>query len=172
MSIKISYKKGISEKVIRNYVLFSNEEFKINGLNKLSLSKNSNLINKTIKSNNLDSRNENYYVNSSSRNNYIFNSKISGIEDADLIVLIGTNPRYEATILNSRIRKAYINKNIKVYSLGSVGDITYPYIAIENSTKTIQDIINSKHKLSKIISVSKKPMFIIGQSILKLDPMI
>jgi len=51
MSIKISYKKGISEKVIRNYVLFSNEEFKINGLNKLSLSKNSNQINKTIKSN-------------------------------------------------------------------------------------------------------------------------
>ena len=51
MSVKISYKKGISEKVIRNYVLFSNEEFKINGLNKLSLSKNSNLINKTIKSN-------------------------------------------------------------------------------------------------------------------------
>ena len=51
MSIKISYKKGISEKVIKNYVLFSNEEFKINGLNKLSLAKNSNQINRTVKSN-------------------------------------------------------------------------------------------------------------------------
>ena len=76
---------------------------------------------KTIKSNNLDSRNENYYVNSSSRNNYIFNSKISGIEDADLIFLIGTNPRYEATILNSRIRKTYINKNINVKTLLNLG---------------------------------------------------
>ena len=51
MSIKISYKKGISEKTIKNYVLFANEEFKINGLNKLSLGKQSNQINRTINSN-------------------------------------------------------------------------------------------------------------------------
>ena len=51
MSIKISYKKGISEKTIKNYVLFANEEFKINGLSKLSLSKQSNQINRTINSN-------------------------------------------------------------------------------------------------------------------------
>ena len=51
MSIKISYKKGISEKLIKNYVLFANEEFKVNGLSKLSLSKQSNQINKTIISN-------------------------------------------------------------------------------------------------------------------------
>ena len=51
MSIKISYKKVISEKIIKNYVLFSNDEFKINGFNKLSLNKNSNQINKTINSN-------------------------------------------------------------------------------------------------------------------------
>ncbi len=124
---------------------------------------------KTIKSNNLDSRTENYYVNSSSRSNYIFNSKISGIESSDLIVLIGTNPRYEATILNSRIRKTYINKNTKVYSFGGIGDITYPYTTIENSTKIIQDIINDKHELSKLIKEAKKPMIIIGQSTLKLN---
>ena len=123
----------------------------------------------TIKSNNLDSRIDNYYVNSSNRTNYIFNSKISGIENADLIILIGTNPRYEATILNSRIRKAYINNNIKVYSLGDLGNITYPYEILENSTKTIKDIINQKHELSKNINDSKKPMFIIGQSVLKLN---
>ena len=51
MSIKISYKNSISEKIIKNYVLFSNEDFKINGLNKLSLSKQSNQINRTINSN-------------------------------------------------------------------------------------------------------------------------
>ena len=51
MSIKISYKNSISEKIIKNYVLFANEEFKINGLNKLSLSKQSNQINRTINSN-------------------------------------------------------------------------------------------------------------------------
>ena len=124
---------------------------------------------KTIKSKNLDSRDDNYYVNSSNRNNYIFNSKITGIEDSDLIILIGTNPRYEATILNSRIRKAYNNNNIEIYSVGEVGDITYPYTVLENSTKTIHDIINNKHKLSKVINKSKKPMIIIGQSVFKLN---
>jgi len=123
---------------------------------------------KTIKSNNLESRVENYYVNSSSRTNYIFNSKISGIEDSDLIILIGANPRYEATILNSRIGKAYKKNNINIYSLGEIGDITYPYTVLDNSTKTLHDIINNKHELSEIIHVSKKPMFIIGQSALKL----
>ena len=124
---------------------------------------------KTIKSKNLDSRDDNYYVNSSNRNNYIFNSKIIGIEDSDLIVLIATNPRYEATILNSRIRKAYNNNNIEIYSVGEVGDITYPYTVLENSTKTIHDIINNKHKLSEVINKSKKPMIIIGQSVFKLN---
>ncbi len=51
MSIKISYKSGSNEKSVKNYVLFSDEEFKINGLNKLAISKNSNQINKTIVSN-------------------------------------------------------------------------------------------------------------------------
>ena len=124
---------------------------------------------KTIKSKNLDSRTENYYVNSKNRNNYIFNSKIAGIEDSDLIILIGANPRYEATILNSRIRKAYKKNNIKIYSLGDIGDITYPYIILENSTKIIKDIIHNKHELSEIINESKNPIFIIGQSTLKLN---
>ena len=124
---------------------------------------------KTIKSKNLDSRIENYYVNSSSRNNYLFNSKITGIEESDLIILIGTNPRYEATILNSRIRKAYKKNNTKIYSIGDVGDITYPYIKLENSTKIINEIINNNNELSKIINDSKKPIIIIGQSALKLN---
>ena len=51
MSIKISYKKGIQENLVKNYVLFANEDFKINGLNKLPLGKQSSQINKIIKSN-------------------------------------------------------------------------------------------------------------------------
>ena len=124
---------------------------------------------KTIKSKNLDSRTENYYVNSSSRSNYIFNSKIERIEETDLIILIGTNPRYEATILNSRIRKAKMNNNIDIFSIGEVGDLTYPYSVLDNSTKTINDIVNNTHKLSEKINKSQKPMFIIGQSIFKLN---
>ena len=123
---------------------------------------------KTIKSKNLDSRIENYYVNSSNRSNYIFNSKIMGIEETDLIILIGTNPRYEATILNSRIRKAYLNNNVDIFSIGDVGELTYPYAVLENTTKVINEIVNNKHKLSDLIKKSQKPMIILGQSLLKM----
>ncbi len=123
---------------------------------------------KTIKSKNLDSRSENYYVNFSDRSNYIFNSKIQGIEDSDLIVLIGANPRYEATILNTRIRKNYVKNKIEIFSLGNVGDLTYPYKVIENKTNIIQEIINNKHELAEKIINSKRPLIIIGQSVLKI----
>ena len=123
---------------------------------------------KTIKSKNLDSRSENYYVNFSDRSNYIFNSKIQGIEDSDLIVLIGANPRYEATILNTRIRKNYVKNKTEIFSLGNVGDLTYPYKVIENKTNIIQEIINNKHELAEKIINSKRPLIIIGQSVLKI----
>ena len=51
--------------------------------------------------------------------NYIFNSSINGIEDSDLILLVGANPRHEATMLNARIRKTFIQKNIPIFSIGN-----------------------------------------------------
>ena len=125
-------------------------------------------FNKTIKSKYLDSRHDNSYINSRTRENYIFNATINGIEDSDLIVLIGTNPRYEATILNARIRKSYLKNKFEVYSLGDVGDLTYPYKTLPNETKIIKETIEGKNELSVKIQKSKKPLIIIGQTILNL----
>ena len=123
---------------------------------------------KTLKSKNLESRTEDYYVNNNDRKNYIFNSTINGIEEADLVILIGTNPRYEATILNARIRKSFLKNKTEIYSLGEIGNQTYPYKVLDNDTKIIKDIIESKHEISNKIINSKKPIIIIGQSALKL----
>ncbi len=123
---------------------------------------------KTIKSKNLESRTDDCYVNNNNRQNYIFNSTINGIEESDLIILIGTNPRYEATILNARIRKSFLKNKTKVYSFGNIGDITYPYKILENNTDTIKDIIENKNEISNKIKSAKKPIVIIGQSALKL----
>ena len=123
---------------------------------------------KIIKSKNLDSRSDDFYVNSNERMNYVFNTKIEGLEESDLILLIGTNPRFEATILNSRIRKAYLKNKTKIYSVGDVGDLTFPYEVLDNNTKLIKDIINNKNVMSEKIINSKKPTIIIGQSILKM----
>jgi len=123
---------------------------------------------KTLKSKNIECRVDNEYVNTDTRSNYIFNSKINGIEESDLILLVGTNPRLEATILNSRIRKNYLKNKTEIFSIGSIGDQTYPYKILENSTQTIKDICENNHEVSKKISEAMKPLIIIGQSALKM----
>ena len=123
---------------------------------------------KTVKSSNLDCRSEEFYLNHSNRNNYLFNSTINGIEESDLIVLIGANPRYEATILNARIRKSYLKNNTEIYSLGDIGNLTYPYKILDNKTDTIKQIIENNNELSDKIKNSNKPIIIIGQSALRL----
>jgi NADH-quinone oxidoreductase subunit G len=116
----------------------------------------------------LDSRSDNYYVNSNDRRNYIFNSSLNGIEESDLIILVGANPRYEATILNARIRKSFLNNKTDLYSFGDIGDLTYPYKILDNKTDTIKDVFENKNELSEKIKNSKKPIIILGQSALRL----
>ena len=125
-----------------------------------------NLFQKTLNSSYLDSRSNHTYVNYENRNNYLFNSSIEGIEESDLILLIGTNPRFEATILNSRIRKTYLKNKTEIFSLEDVGDLTYPYTVLENDTKIINQIIKNEHDLSNKINSAEKPIIILGQSIL------
>ena len=126
-------------------------------------------LERTIDTKNYDSRDTNLFFDSSVRENYLFNSKINGIEDADLILLIGTNPRFEATMLNARIRKAFVNNNkIKIISLNDVGDLTYPYQSLDGNTQTIKEIPESSSELSKDILEAKKPMIVFGESFLRL----
>ncbi len=122
-----------------------------------------------ININNYESRSDNRFIDFSLRENYLFNTSINGIEDSDLIILIGTNPRYEGTILNSRIRKSYLNNNTKIISLNDVGDLTYPYEKLDGQTQSVIDIFEGTHKISEQIIKSKKPMIIIGESFLRLN---
>jgi len=121
---------------------------------------------KCIGSKNIECRQDRIYINPLERMNYIFNSKINGIEDSDFVLLVGTNPRLEATILNARIRKAYIKNKIKIYSIGDPGDLTYPYLTIGSSTLLIREIISGSHEISNKIKKAKKPIVIIGDSAL------
>ena len=123
-------------------------------------------LEKILGSSNIECRQERIYINPQQRMNYIFNSLINGIEESDLILLVGTNPRLEATMLNARIRKAYVKNGTKIYSIGNPGELTYPYENIGSSTSTIQDILSGKHEFYNKIKSSKKPIVILGQSAL------
>ena len=124
-------------------------------------------FNKTLGSNNIESRIDYSYLNPEKRENYLFNSSINGIEESDFILLIGTNPRYEATILNARIRKAYLQNKTKIISLNDVGDLTYPYETLNGDIENIKNIVEDKHEISKLISGANKPMIIFGDSVFK-----
>ena len=113
-----------------------------------------------------ESRPDGRFLNNSRRENYLFNSTINGIENSDLIFLIGTNPRYEATILNARIRKAYLDNKTKIISLSDLGDLTYPYQSLNGQTQTIKDIVEGNSNITKQIISAKKPLIIIGESLL------
>ena len=117
---------------------------------------------------NYEFREKPFYLNSDNKMNYIFNSSIKGIEESDCIVLIGTNPRHEATMLNARIRKAFVAKKIPIISFGDPGDLTYDYTNAGNSTEDIKKLLNKENETSKILLNSKKPIIIIGESALEL----
>ncbi len=121
-----------------------------------------------LNSNNLEFREKNFFIDSSEKNNYIFNSTIKGIEESDLILLIGTNPRHEATMLNARIRKVFAQKRIPIFSIGDPGDLTYKYSIIGDSTDDIKKIFKKEGEFSKKLLSSKKPIIIIGESALEL----
>ena len=125
-------------------------------------------LERTINTKNYESRSIKTFIDSSIRENYIFNSKINGIEESDLILMVGTNPRYEATMINARIRKAFLNNNTKIISLNNVGDLTYPYESLDGNTQTIKDIFENENELSKKIINSKRPLIIFGESFLRI----
>jgi NADH-quinone oxidoreductase subunit G len=124
---------------------------------------------RTLDIDNYESRSDNRYLNLNERENYLFNSSINGIEDSDLIFLIGTNPRYEATILNARIRKSYLNNETKIISLNELGDLTYPYESLDGQTQTLKEIFDGNHEISNLILSASNPMIILGESFLNLN---
>jgi len=94
------------------------------------------------------------------RGSYLFNSTIAGIDQADAIMLIGTNPRREAAVLNARIRKRYLRGNVLLGLVGEKADLTYPYNYLGAGPESLAQFV--EHAPAQ----KEKPMFIIGQGAL------
>jgi len=123
---------------------------------------------KKINCTNYDFREKNFYVNPSNKMNYLFNSSIQGIEECDLILLIGCNPRYEATMVNARLRKSTVKNKTPIFSIGNPGDLTYDYTILGEDINELKNIIESKSTINEKLKNVKKPLFIIGESALQL----
>ncbi len=122
----------------------------------------------SIGSNSFDFREKFFHINHDNKANYIFNTSIKNIEKSDFILLIGTNPRTEATMLNARIRKTFLSKKIPIFSIGSPGDLTYDYKIVGEKTEDIKNIIENENEVKSKLLKSKNPIIIIGESALSL----
>jgi NADH-quinone oxidoreductase subunit G len=116
-----------------------------------------------IGSGNFDCRQNGSKLSNENRAKYVFNTSISGIEEADHCLLIGCNPRYEATMVNARIRKAYLNNKLPVALIGNKVDLTYPYKFLGNNPWALKQITDGDHPLCEDLKKAKKPMIIFGE---------
>ncbi|XP_066994726.2 NADH-ubiquinone oxidoreductase 75 kDa subunit, mitochondrial [Anabrus simplex] len=96
------------------------------------------------------------------RSSYILNTRIAGVEEADHILLIGTNPRFEAPLFNARIRKAYLHNELEVALVGPQVDLTYNYNHLGDAPNILEELANGSHPYSKTLKSAKKPMVVLG----------
>lgn len=99
------------------------------------------------------------------RSNYLFNSTIPGVEEADVILLVGTNPRHEAAVLNSRIRKSWLHSGLEVGLIGERADTTYGYDYLGAGGKALSNFITGKSEFAQKFKAAKKPLIIVGSAL-------
>jgi NADH dehydrogenase/NADH:ubiquinone oxidoreductase subunit G len=92
------------------------------------------------------------------------NSRIVGVEDADVLLLVGTNPRVESPVLNARILKATRKNNLKVFLIGVPNELTYNYVHLGNNASVLADVAAGTHPLSERLKKAQLPMVIVGSS--------
>jgi NADH dehydrogenase (ubiquinone) Fe-S protein 1 len=99
------------------------------------------------------------------KSNYIFNSSINGIESADVLLIVGSNPRHEAAIINTRIRKAYLRNGLEIGVIGQLPDLNYEVEHIGSSLKDFNKLSEDKHLFMKKLKNAKRPMILVGSSV-------
>ena len=98
------------------------------------------------------------------RQSYLFNTTIAGVEAADAILLVGANPRWDAPVLNARIRKAWSNGAVKIAGIGVTMNQTYPVADLGAGVDVLEQIANGGHAFAGVLRDAKRPMLILGAS--------
>lgn len=111
---------------------------------------------------NIDCRQDGAKLDNKVRSSYLFNTSIAGIEEADAVLIVGSNPRWEAPIINARIRKRWLTGEMKVGVIGEALNLTYDYDYLGAGPETLKEVAEGKHDFAKILQNAEKPMIILG----------
>lgn len=118
-------------------------------------------------SSHMDCRVDGAYADASNAASFVFNTSLNDIDSADVCLLIGSNPRWEAPILNIRLRRGVINHGMQMFRIGFEHDLTYPVTDLGNDIALLTDILSGKGKAAKALKLAKRPALIIGQAALQ-----
>jgi NADH-quinone oxidoreductase subunit G len=97
---------------------------------------------------------------------YRFNTTIAGIEQADVCLLIGTQPRFEAPLINARLRKRYVSSGLKAALIGAFFESTFPLEHLGDDSEVLNQILSGKHPFAKALMQAQNPMLILGEGAL------
>jgi NADH-quinone oxidoreductase subunit G len=115
---------------------------------------------------NFDCRQDGAQLSATPRQGYLFNTTFQNVEAADALLLVGTNPRWEAPVLNARIRKTWLSGNLKIANVGAAYDLTYPVQQLGASPSVLEEIAAGTHAFAATLKDAKRPMLVIGQGAL------
>jgi NADH-quinone oxidoreductase subunit G len=115
---------------------------------------------------NVDCRQDGTALGIGPREGWLFNSTIAGLEHADAILLVGTNPRVEASVLNARIRKLWLTGKTKVGLIGEAAELTYGYEHIGSGPYALAALADGESSFNEVLKAATHPAIIIGQGAL------
>ncbi|HEY8571228.1 NADH-quinone oxidoreductase subunit NuoG [Phenylobacterium sp.] len=110
----------------------------------------------------LDCRQDGMALGDGPRASWLFNSTIAGIEEADVVLLVGSNPRLEAPVLNARLRKRWLNGALKVGVIGEQADLTYPYEYLGAGASSLTGLSRQRNDFMKALKEAKAPAIVVG----------
>ena len=114
----------------------------------------------------VECRQDGAFLPADSRAGYLFNTTIVGIERADVCLLVGANPRWEAVIVNTRLRKRHLMGGFTVAAIGPALDLTFPVQMLGDGPKALAQIAAGTHPFSQKLKDAKAPMIVLGQGAL------
>ena len=117
----------------------------------------------------LDCRQDGAVIGEGPRESWLFNSTIAGLDDCDALLLVGCNPRLDAPVLNARIRKGWVGRDMKVAVIGEQADLTYSYDYLGAGAASLSQFSKSRSGFAKAFKDAKKPMVIVGAGALTRD---
>ncbi|MEX2649651.1 MAG: NADH-quinone oxidoreductase subunit NuoG [Alphaproteobacteria bacterium] len=115
---------------------------------------------------NRDCRQDGAALDPACRASYLFNTTIAGIDGADACLLVGTDPRREAPVLNARLRKRWLTGKFTAGAVGALGPSTFRIESLGAGPRTLTEIAEGRHPFAKTLADAKAPMVIVGMGAL------